>query len=224
MAKCRLCDKSGWLLRTNPEGLCKACEPLWAMDVDQHSRIISESVKLIENSKNVKTRLSRIDVARRSCEQLLHYEQRSIETIATPPSKAIHELERVRKELVENHIEEELVKARTKSQSALTLAGKTQPFGKVIEKIGEFYSAISDVTVLEQLERETREELDKARLEIELEKAEKAEFKGQKKKAIDAYLGALFIISKDSIDDERQATQIRDIKAKISALGGEVPG
>jgi hypothetical protein len=79
------------------------------------------------------------------------------------------------------------------------------------------------VSVLQPLEQEARAYMDKARLDNELEKAEKAEFKGQKKKALDAYLDALFLIRKDSIDDAKQQKEISQIELKIRELGGEVP-
>jgi hypothetical protein len=223
MATCRLCNKSGWFLQTSPEKLCSNCELFWESDVEQHGRIIRESVKLIENSKNFRTRLSRISVAMRSCEQLLKYERHGIETIATPPSEAIQKLKNTRQSLAESYVQDELVKARTKSRNAASSTGMVSPFAKVIEKIGELYGEMSDVSKLEILERETREEMDHAHLAGELDKAEKAAFKGQKKKAIDAYLDALFVIKKDSIDDALQQKQITEIESKIRDLGGEIP-
>lgn len=223
MSTCRQCNKSGWFLRTSPEGLCQQCELIWALDVQQHGRILQESIKLIETSKNLKTRLSRIDVALRSCREMRKYEQRGVKTFETPPSIAIAELERVRTQVIESTIEDELVRARTKSQNATTPAGRISPFSRVVDKIGELYPQTEDVSGLEKLEQDVRVEMDRAQLTSELEKAEKAEFKGQRSKALNAYLDALFVVLKDSIDDALQEQEISHIESKIRELGGQVP-
>ncbi len=93
----------------------------------------------------------------------------------------------------------------------------------MIDKIGEMYGELDDVSELERVEIEAREEMDRTRLQVELSKAEKAEFKGQKKKALDAYLDALFVIRKDSIDDSHQQKEIDAIEEKIRSLGGKIP-
>jgi hypothetical protein len=180
-------------------------------------------VKLINKSKKLDTRLSRIEVALRSCRHLLRYEERGIETIGTPPSEAIAELQEAKVKIIKETAEEDLEKARSKSENAATPASKVSPFAKVIERIGGLYQHLDDVSVLQPLEQEARAYMDKARLDNELEKAEKAEFKGQKKKALDAYLDALFLIRKDSIDDAKQQKEISQIELKIRELGGEVP-
>ena len=199
------------------------CEPNWAMDVRQHGRIISGSVKLVNESSNLKTRLSRVDVATNSFRELLRYERRGIQTLETPPSEAIGKLASIKKNIIEEHLRNELVRARAKSETASTAASKLSPFAKVIYKIGEMYGELDDVSELERIEIEAREEMDRTRLQVQLSKAEKAEFKGQKKKALDAYLDALFVIRKDSIDDSRQQKEINAIEEKIRSLGGKIP-
>lgn len=51
-----------------------------------------------------------------------------------------------------------------------------------------------------------------------LEAARKAEFKGQKKKALDQCQDALYFLYNDEIDDSLQAEKIVEIEAKISEL------
>lgn len=223
MATCRLCNKSGWFMSVSDRGLCRECEPVWLMDVEQRGRIVGDSARIINESKNVSTRLSRIDVAIDSFRALQKYEARGIETLETPPSRGIARLTSLRQEIIGEHVREELTEARSKSRNATTPAGRTSPFAKVIEKVTEFYKQAEDTAALAKLEREAREEMDRARLAVEIEKAERAAFKGQKKRAIDAYLDALFILKRDSIDDADQRTEIEDIRHKIQELGGEVP-
>ena len=223
MATCCLCNKSGWFMKTSADGLCEVCEATLEMDIEQHGRIITESVKLINTSANLSTRLSRIGVAINSCQALRRYELHGLKTIQTPPSDAISELYQAREAMIIEAINNELIKAKTKSENAATPAGKVSPYSRVIDKIASLYQELDDVTCLEQLEVETRAEMDKARLKAELEKAEKAEFRGQKKRALTAYLDALFCLTKDTIDDKLQKRERALIESKIKELGGEIP-
>jgi hypothetical protein len=51
MGLCKYCGKSGFFLRVNRDGLCQACLPGIVLEVNQRARVISESFKLINNSK-----------------------------------------------------------------------------------------------------------------------------------------------------------------------------
>jgi hypothetical protein len=223
MATCRLCNQSGWFLKVSRNGLCKNCEPVWRMDLEQHQRILTESLKIIENSTNIKTQLSRIDVAKRSAEALRRYEQCGVQTTATKPSEIIRQLDSVRIDVATQYVRDQLTKARAKSQNAVGVAGMTSPFSKIIDSIGELYSVLPDVPQIKQLETEARNEMDRARVRAELDRAAKAKFKGETKKAISAYLDALYIIRRDRVDDREQGEQIREIERQIKELGGVVP-
>ena len=57
-----------------------------------------------------------------------------------------------------------------------------------------------------------------------VETAEKAEFKGNTKQALDQYLEALYFLKTDDVDDQLQAAEIARISRKIAELGGSVGG
>jgi len=73
MATCKWCGQSGWFFSVNSEGLCKKCTPYVLLEVSEHGRIITESVKLINESKNAKTRVSRCDLVIEHPEAILKY-------------------------------------------------------------------------------------------------------------------------------------------------------
>ena len=53
-----------------------------------------------------------------------------------------------------------------------------------------------------------------------LDEAKKAEFKGQRKKALDRYYDALYFLKHDEIEDALQQEHLSAIEAKINELGG----
>lgn len=68
------------------------------------------------------------------------------------------------------------------------------------------------------MEIKVRKFLHETQLNAFLEEARKAEFKGNKKKALDQYKEALYFLRNDEIDDSLQAGKIKEIEKKISEL------
>ena len=135
-------------------------------------------------------------------------------------------MRRVKKERLERVVrwlEDELLAARVKSQAATTPAAIVRPYSKLLEKMSDIYAALPDVSSIEEIEVRVRGEMDLIRLKTEIDKAEKLAFKGQKKRACDAFLDALYLLRTDSIPDEEQGPLIALVEAKIVELGGEVP-
>lgn len=56
-----------------------------------------------------------------------------------------------------------------------------------------------------------------------MDEAQKAEFRGNSKKAIDRYQEALYTVLHDKTDDSEQRELIATITTRITALGGHVP-
>ena len=77
---------------------------------------------------------------------------------------------------------------------------------------------LRDQAKLDQLEARVRRFSHETQLNAYLEAARKAEFKGQKKKALEQYKEALYFLKTDEIDDLSQAEEISKIEAKISEL------
>lgn len=218
MAQCKLCDCSGWFLSLSDHALCQRCEGLFQLDLHQRVRIIKDSQKIIETSRNLATKLSRIEVAISHLKALLDYERRGINTILPPPSEAIRNYESRREEDLAHHAalvhDEAVAKAKVGGNSRSTITALSKGLLK-LRALARYNP--SNFTTLEQglLDRIARETMSDY-----LDKARKAEFKGQKKKALEQYYEALYFLKHDKIDDRLQADHIKPLEEKIIALGG----
>jgi hypothetical protein len=74
--------------------------------------------------------------------------------------------------------------------------------------------------MLDSLEQQIATEISKTQLNGYLEEAKKNEFKGQKKKALDKYYEALYLLKHDDVDDSLQQDNIQFLESKIKELGG----
>lgn len=85
-------------------------------------------------------------------------------------------------------------------------------------KIFENKELLLNKSKLDEMEIKVRKFLHETQLNAFLEEARKAEFKGNKKKALDQYKEALYFLRNDEIDDSLQAGKIKEIEKKISEL------
>ena len=223
MATCKFCEDSGWLLSTNREGLCGSCAIVWKEEVSQSLRIAKQSLQIASSTKKLDTMLSRLKLALDKFHELLKYERRGIATTEPSPSEGIKTIKTGRQTMVLEWVEQEFANARSKSQTGTTPASKIRPYTKLLENFSSIYTELDDVKEIKEIESDVRQEMDTVRLSVEIERAEKLAFKGQKKRACNAYLDALYLLRKDSIPDDQQRTEILEIESKIKELGGEVP-
>ena len=223
MARCAFCNKSGWFLKTNEDSLCDACAQACSLETQSTLRVIKESLNIASTTKKLDTMLSRFDVAEDACRQLLKYERRGISCTNPPPTEAIEMIASERRSAVLGWIDRERLAARAKSEAATTPAGKTRGYSKLLESINTLYVQVAHIEEIRAAELSVRKELDAVRLKVEIDRAGKLEFRGQKKRACEAYLDALYLLRGDSIPDDEQQVEIGRLEAKITALGGEVP-
>lgn len=218
MPQCKYCGKSGFFLSVTLNGLCQQCNYIFVMDLKQRARIMQESYKIIDNSKNLSTKLSRCDTIIQHAEELLRYEQKGIPTIQPSPSELITKTKQVKEDIIIKSLEEDLERAMDKAALASTQSTKTSDLNKVILKIRDFKEILIDNNKINEIEKRANDLRHKIQLEGFLEAAKKAEFKGQKSKAIDQYQEALYFLKSDNIDDESQKEKIEEIENKIKEL------
>ena len=223
MGRCLLCDNSGWFMKTTSDGLCEACEQGRRLELASTVRVINQSLEIASSTKKLDTMLSRFGVAENACRQLLKYESHGIPATDPTPTRFIEGIASTRQSTVLEWIERELSAARAKAEAATTPAGKTRGFSKLLENINTIYAEVDDPREIREVETAVRKELDSVRLRVEIGRAEKLAFKGQKKRACEAYLDALYLLRSDSVPDEEQRAEADQIEAKIKELGGEVP-
>ncbi|MFX0137199.1 MAG: hypothetical protein ACFFDN_26405 [Candidatus Hodarchaeota archaeon] len=221
MAQCIWCGKKGLLLSVDRNKLCRNCQSIIYFDFRQRLRIIQDSQKLIEKSKNFNTRIGRIDTLLEHVQALKRYEDKNITTLKPPPSEVERSYLKFRSELIFENIVEEIDKIMNKAKLGLTPKTKMSEANKALVKINERRREIQgedEINMVEGKEKEIKTFIHETQLNEFIDEAKKAEFKGQKARALDKYQEALYFLQTDEIDDSFQKEKIAEIKAKISEL------
>lgn len=218
MGECKLCNKKGFLFFVNERGLCSNCQSIISNETTQKIRIINDCIELIDKSKNMQTRLSRCDLLLEHANTLLIYENKGIQTISTLPSELIKEYTTMRDQIVLDSVTIDVEKLLNKAEISDTPRTIINEINKAILKIREGKKELLDQSKLDQIEQQVLNLKHKTQLNAYLDLAHKAEFKGQKKKALEQYQEALYFLQNDEIDDSLQKEKIDEIKTKISEL------
>jgi len=224
MGHCKLCDRKGFRVSVGNDGLCESCRPRVAISVGSRLRVVNDSTKLVVESKNYETRLSRCKLAMDHLSDIKReYEDRSI-TVMSPRAADI--LAKLRSEyptLVQQAVEQIVKEAKQKADVASTPTAKGNAFGKgalALGKLREQESGFDEA--IQSAEQEMRKSIDRVRATSIIDDGQKAEFKGNSKKALDRYLEALYLVLVDKTDDREQREMIATLEANITRLGGEV--
>ena len=194
---------------------------LWPQ-IERVFQIINESLELVETSKKLDTRLSRCDVVISTAERLKELTYVGEWGLTRDPDELIAAMHKRKDRLILEATKEEVKKAWNKAEVAVTPKTKINTLSKVLLKIKEHRPSMSDPTPLNDVEQELIDSIHAIQLEAHLDAARKAEFKNQKKKALDEYYEALYFLRTDHIDDSLQKDQTESVEAKIRELGGEI--
>lgn len=220
MAKCKLCSRSGIFMTVSRYGLCSSCNSLFVMDVKRRGKIIQESLAIIKDTKNIKVGISRYDLIIEQVRALVEYEVKGIQVMERSPRENLQMLIRERDQVIYEFLEKEYDSVALKARMAATTAAKINAFSKLILLLKEYLDKCTDKSKVIALLNKAAEELSAINLEKFVSDAEKAELKGNKRKALDSYYEAYYFLTHDSIDDSLQTRAIEKIKKKIIALGG----
>lgn len=223
MAQCRWCGRSGFFLSLTPNNVCKSCDTIIVMEIDQRIRIINDSKRIIDESKKLDTQLSRCDLILANLRELIKYADRRIITIQPSPDESIYIWMENRDKIIFESIEHEVKDTLAKVKIASSVKTKINQLSKILLQIREYKNKSNNKNLLLSLEKEITDYIHKTQLNFYLDEAKKAEFKGQKKKALDQYYEALYFLMHDEIDDSLQAEIISTIEVKIKELEGNSP-
>jgi len=225
VGQCRYCGKSGLFLSVGSDGLCAGCRPVVALDVSQRVRIVNESWKIAQQSKSLSTSLSRCDLAIQHLQHIRDtYERRGIMPMTPTAEEEIAKFVWARDECVVEDVKMKVAKAKRKADVATTATARLNAYSQTLLAITEGKPEMLDSSRLEPYEVEVKRLMHTAQLSGYVEAAEKAEFKGNAKKALDQYQEALYFLKTDDVDDQLQAAEIARISTKIAELGGSVGG
>jgi len=226
MPQCKWCGKKGILLKLDEYGLCKNCHAIVLLNISQIARIINDSIEIINKSKKLDTKLSRLELIEEKYKELLVYENAGINPSDKLPSKALEEIAGLRDDIIIEHFEEKLKELRPRIESELSATRKINLLTKLHSdflKHKDLISLGSNKAKAARFEKLLKLLISKYEYEKLVEKAKKSEFKGQKKSALNAYYDALYYLKNNQIEDELEIDKINFVKNKISELGGTLP-
>lgn len=218
MATCKICNRNGLFLSVNKHGLCTTCNAGLIIEAQSRLRVINESMELADNGKTLATRLSRCDLVIEHAQALVKYERIGVRVISPLPSVIVKTYTDNKVKIIKEELLNESRQALEKSKLASTVNAKVTALSKVVLRITDYkqgYPDDKDFTIMEMGLRKTIQEI---QLSAFLDEAKKAEFKNNKKKALDKYYEALYFLQHDEIDDALQSDAINTIEAKIRAL------
>jgi len=218
VAQCRYCNKRGFFLTVSKYGLCKNCEGPVMASIESIGRVIYESMKIANESKNLNTKIKRldtmIDMSKKLQEEFI---DRGINPLTgDSPQTIIEKAEKAKLENIEielrKKVEFHLEKAR-RAQTSKTMISNADKALDELLKFNQEYDYEN-----KELELEIHAFIHKANYEGLVLEAEKFEFKDNVKKAIDKYQEALFFLKRDGIPDEQQQELISSLETKIEEL------
>jgi hypothetical protein len=215
--QCIYCGKKGFFLYVNSEGICNNCVYKIEFDVKQRVRIIEDSENIITNSKSFKTKFARIELIISHLKELKKYEDLRISTITPAPSEILRKVDDRKNTIIKNEIESLFDKSTQKSDLASTLASKLSPLTKAIEQIRDM-QRMTELEITKDTEYELLKKIHYIKLSDFTEKARRAEFKGNLKKALDQYQEALYFLKNDEIANSFQNKDIEEVQSKIKEL------
>ncbi|NNV47268.1 hypothetical protein GTF03_10115 [Roseobacter sp. HKCCD7415] len=220
LAKCRYCERRGLFLQTDNNGLCRRCSDEHVPQIANLCRIVVESGKIVDRSKNEKTIVSRCDVALGALDRLEPYYRASVPTLDVPIPEIKTEFLSIRSGAIGRLVNSQVFAARAKRESAATPAARLGGYAKAIDNLNKFLIEFEDVTAVEPAIAELVRERDQVRVENAMLKSEKLLAKGKAKLAKEALIDALVDIRHDTTPDADQAKEIAALEAKIAEIDG----
>jgi len=222
MAKCKYCGRSGLFLKITSKGLCNSCNPIVTMDIMRSINILNDSLKIVEASKKLDTKLSRCDLIIKITSAMIKYEECGIPTFDPLPSVLLKKYTAMRDQIIFDTFETDFNNLRYKIEVISNAKTKVNMLSKLLLEIRNYKLKANNPKILDTIEQQVSQLIQKIQLSSYIEEAKRAEFKGQKKKALDRYYEALYFIKHDEIDDSLQQESIRFIESKIVELGGNI--
>ncbi len=88
MARCKWCDKGGFLAKVSAEGLCPACVGSVLPDIERQSDVIYEAMHVYERAQDRAQKLAECDKVVAAAEHLCRYEDKGLQT-CSPPARLV---------------------------------------------------------------------------------------------------------------------------------------
>jgi len=109
-------------------------------------------------------------------------------------------------------------KAVLKSDSAGTPRTRVSALTQILPKLLDYQRQCADSDIMEPIIADMKRRIHRTQFSVFIDAAKKAEFKNQKKKALDQYQEALYFLKTDAVPDEQQSEIIKRLESKIEEL------
>lgn len=224
MARCAVCNERGAFEKFKGTKLCSRCAGVIALELKNTGRIVADSERLIETSKNLDTKLKRCDLIISKAQELTRYEQMGIRIMDPLPSSYVEQYKSRRDQIVVDtmrELAEETKKKSANNEDSKKTAADLKKAATTIRDSGEEVNQSYNREVLGQMEKELLDLAQQAQINSYLEAADKAGFMGQKKKALNQYQEALYYIHKENESGRAVDEEVAEaIRQKLQELSG----
>lgn len=218
-----VCSQKGWLLSVDNNGLCLECRDTYLPSIVNDCRIVSESAKIIEKTKNVQTLLSRAKIAINSCKSLEKFAGKGIPTLTPRPREVAEEIAKIAAEAAEKEIDDAIFQARQNFEDATTDAGKLGGYNKSVKRLDKLMDELDDVSPVELAIDTLRRERDVSAITLKLRKADLLIAQSKEKRAKDVLIEALHLIAYDGTKDDLQQGERAEIVRRLREINAEIP-
>lgn len=151
MSKCKICKRGGLFFKTNKEGLCPQCTKLLLHSLKREKQIFDESMKLINTSKKIDTKMSRIDLIEEQANRLSVYEKKGINTVSPKPSKILRELPSFRDQIIVKHYKKDLKELKKQVSTLKTIKSKINKYDKYYNEMLNYQDIMKKPQLLNKL-------------------------------------------------------------------------
>lgn len=221
MAVCRWCKKEGMSVTVDARGVCGVCAPELALRIDQAQRRLNRSVKLAGQTTRIGKQLQRWAVVENHAKTLRPFEGSDVLQTGQPPSHYLRLYQDSRDRILHSELGTQVDQLIKAAQEEATVRGAVALGKKAAALVAEARAVADDSAVLRELALKVRNFVNDVQVEALLDKARRAEKRGQVRKAVEQYKGALYFLLNDDIDDRVQREEINEIRKKVALLTGE---
>lgn len=161
MGTCLYCGKHGPSIRVGVDGLCSRCVGPVTTMVEDARRLIWQSDRILNKSRNHTTRLYRCELVLKRLPQLEHLEKAGIPTTDPPPSELREIFRGEREVIVCVQVLEKVERLLSRSEQAGTRKGKRRPIEQGLELVAGVKATLRQPEKLGGVEMRLRDRLAK---------------------------------------------------------------
>ncbi len=173
---CNYCEKSGWLLSLNGDGLCDNCNRMLSSRIKRTIQIISKTAETIDKAKTLKTKLSQLSLIENTVQKnIIPIEEKGIKALNQTSSEILDQIKNRRDEAILEYLKDLLNKAKIKVEKMETEESKINAYAEVLNKITELKDTVSKTQIIIDFEIKVKQLIDEIELNASLDASNSTE-------------------------------------------------